>query len=83
MRKARPGSTSGNGPGKSETVTQFSTPPVPRPNAPKDRLKRLGQLRREYDRWHANGRVGQPPQPRDFDLRLPDLDPSQVLWGPT
>ena len=83
MRKARPGGASGNGPGKSENTQQHSTPLDSRQVAPAavTSLARLQRLRFDYDCWDAVGHSYPMPQPSDFALDLPDLEPHQVLWG--
>ncbi len=42
-------------------------------------LDRLNRYRAALDRWHRRGHRGQPPQPREFDLDLPDLKPGEVF----
>jgi hypothetical protein len=46
------------------------------------RLRRLTQLRREIDKWAAEGRSGRLPQPADFGLDLPDLKSGDVFCPP-
>ena len=45
-------------------------------------LDRLARYRIALDHWRVAG-DGPMPQPKDHGVRLPDLDPAQVLWGAT
>ena len=49
---------------------------------PIDSLCRLGHLRRDLDRWNIDGGASPMPQPANFDLDLPPMLPSEVLWRP-
>ena len=46
-------------------------------------LDRLARYRRALNHWYASGADGPMPQPKDHGVRLPDLDPAQVLWVAT
>ena len=85
MREARPGGAAGNEPqaSKKKAHKQDSTPLDSRQVAPAavTSLARLQRLRFDYDCWDAVGRSYPMPQPSDFALDLPDLEPHQVQWG--
>ena len=84
MKKTRSRGAPGSGLGQSKfekpKLTLVSQFPQVHPAADAS-LDRLSRYRVALDNWHASGRQGRLPQPRDSGLRLPDLDPAQVLWG--
>ena len=85
MKKAAPGCGSGaaevvGDKNKLHRLHTFLPPQIQaRPQAALDRLARY---RIALDDWRVAG-DGPMPQPRDHGVRLPDLEPVQVLWGPT
>ena len=82
MIEDRPGGAAGNEPQALDQSSQDqdNTSAVPASNSPQDRLNRLGQFRRELDRWREAGGQGPLPQPSDFGLALSPLDSHEVLW---
>jgi hypothetical protein len=47
---------------------------------PSDCLARLRLYRLDLTTWDSTGRRGAMPQPGEYGLRLPPLDPEAVLW---
>ncbi len=85
MRKTRSPEGPGSGLKALQTYTQnqfnASLPfPQDRPLA-EAALDRLARFRTALDRWHTSSNVGQMPQPEDYSLNLPPLDPVPVLCG--
>ena len=83
MRKAAPGCGSGAAEvvGVSNKIHRLDTFLQPQIQAqPQTTLDRLARYRTALNHWRA-GAEGPMPQPRDHGIRLPDLNPAQVLWG--
>ncbi len=54
---------------------------TPDPHSPSiEALDRLGLFRTSLDDWKAGGRVGSPPTPDQFGLRLGALSSSEIYW---
>ena len=84
MRKAAPGCRSGAAKvvGDKNKLHRLSTFLPPQIQAqPQATLDRLARFRIALNHWRTSGAAGPMPQPRDHGVRLPDLDPAQVLWG--
>ena len=84
MRTAAPGC----GPGATEVVGDknkqhplHTLPPLRLQARHQASLDRLARYRAAIDHWRTSSAEGPMPQPRDFGINLPDLDPAQVLWG--
>jgi hypothetical protein len=43
-------------------------------------LRRIQRLRQELDLWNEADGSRPMPQPRDLDIPLPDLKPSEIKW---
>ena len=43
-------------------------------------LRQLAMLRRALDAWNEAGGSSGMPQPAAFGIRLPDLQPAEILW---
>ena len=50
------------------------------PTAAQTSLRRLHHLRLCLDHWRAAGCADPMPQPASFNLHLPPMRPSEVLW---
>ncbi len=84
MRKAAPGCGSGAAKvvGDKNKLHRLHTfLPLQIQAHPQATLDRLALFRVALDHWRTSGAECPMPQPRDHGVRLPDLDPSQVLWG--
>lgn len=80
----RPGSQPGRGDNGDWSMKRpFITVKPRSPQDPEhlnEPLRRLAWLKRELERWDAEGGSWPMPQPKSFGLALPDLKPSEIAW---
>ena len=65
----------------SEATYSADLAPLQVHHAAEATLDRLARYRAALNHWQATGAVGPMPQPKDYGVGLPDLDPSQILWA--